>query len=351
MSTKSKLLLFLPALVLVALLALPAAAQATLTYVRNPSHPTVFVANDDGSGAKKLDSGESPHVSPDGNLVAYLHMGTKNAQELKVANLSTGTTKTLLTTWREPFSLSWSPDSTMVIAQRGPELGKRKLVLIDVTTGGQEVMAQGFFSGASFSPQGGQLVFAKAKSEKFPPRSDVYRVDLIPPGAVGVAPVLPHRITSDHRSSYPLWGPTGRIVFVKTLEANKRKYGPKNELYLMNPSGKGLKRLTHTNVPALAQGLFPTDWSASGSRLLSEFEGQDISYAVKVNPKTGGQKPVSTAGEQGFVGTALSNDGKFVLGYTGGFDPGLKHDVVRVPYRGGKGKVLAKDAFEPDWSF
>jgi Tol biopolymer transport system component len=350
MPTHKQLSLVLSALVLAALLAVPAAAQATLAYVRNPAHPTVFVANDNGSGAKKLDSGETPHVSPDGNSVAYLYVGAKNAQELKVANLSTGTTKTLLTTWREPFSLAWSPDSTMLIAQTGPELGKRKLVLIEVATGAQEVMAQGFFSGASFSPQGGQLVFAKAKSEKFPPRSDVYRVDLIPPGAVGVAPVTPHQITSDHNSSFPLWGPTGRIAFVKTVNAKNRKYGPNNELYLMSSSGKGVKRLTHTNVPPLAQGLFPTGWSASGNQLLTEFEGQDISYAVKVNPKTGAQKPVSTAGEQGFVGTAISSDGKSVLGYTGGFDPGLQHNVVSVPYSGGKGKVLAKNAFEPDWS-
>lgn len=350
MPTKKKLPLVLSALVLAVLLVAPAAAQATLTYVRNPFHPAVFVANDGGSGAKKLDSGETPHVSPDGNLVAYLHVGAKNAQELKVANLATGTTKTLLTTWREPFSLAWSPDSTMILAQRGPELGKRKLVLSEVATGAQAVVAQGFFSGFSFSPQGGQLVFAMAKSEKFPPRSDVYRVDLIPPGAVGVAPVLPHRITSDRRSSFPLWGPT-KIVFVKTVDANKRKYGPKNELYLMKPNGKGVKRLTHTKVDPLLQGLFPTDWSDSGNRLLAEFEGQDTSYAVRVNPKTGGQKPVGKVGEQGFVGTALSTDGRFVLGYEGGFDPGNSHDVVRIPYAGGKPQLLAKNAFEPDWSF
>jgi hypothetical protein len=350
MPTRKEMPPLVSALLLAALLAAPAVAQATLAYVRNPFHPAVFVAGDDGSGAKKVEAGELPRVSPDGNSVAYLHTGAGNTQELRVANLSTGTTKTLLTTWREPFSLAWSPDSTMVIAQRGPEVGQRKLVLIDVTTGGQEVMAQGFFSGASFSPQGGQLVFAKAKSETFPPRSDVYRVDLIPPGAVGVIPFVPHRITSDHRSSFPLWGPR-KIVFVKTLDAEKRKYGPKNELYLMKPNGKGVKRLTHTKVPQLLQGLFPTDWSAGGNQLLAEFEGQDTSYAVRVNPKMGGQKPVAAAGEQGFVGTALSNDGRFVLGYTGGFDPGLEHDVMRIPYKGGKGKVLAKNAFEPDWSF
>lgn len=349
MPTHKQLSLVLSALVLAALLVLPAAAQATLAYVRNPFHPTVFVANDDGSGAKKLDSGETPHVSPDGNSVAYLHLGAKNAQELKVANLLTGTTQTLMVGWREPFYLEWSPDSTLIAALRGPEIGKRKLVLIDAATGAQRVIAQGFFSGFSFSPDGGELVYAKAGSEKFPPRSDIFKVQFLPPGAVSVAAEKTVRLTKDRNSSYPLWGPQ-KIVFVKTLEANKRKYGPKNELYLMNPNGKGVKRLTHTKVPPLLQGLFPTDWSASGNQLLAEFEGQDTTYAVKVNPKTGAQQPVDKAEEQGFVGTALSSDGTQVLGYTGGFDPSLKHDVVSVPYSGGKGKVLAKDAFEPDWS-
>jgi hypothetical protein len=135
------------------------------------------------------------------------------------------------------------------------------------------------------------------------------------------------------------------------LEAKKRKYGPKNELFLMSPQGKGVKRLTHTKVDPLLQGLFPTDWSASDNRLLAEFEGQDTSYADVVNPKTGAQRPVAGTGEQGFVGTDLSADGSLVLGFNGGFDPGLKnHKVQTVPYSGGKPKTLVKEAFEPTWS-
>ena len=148
----------------------------------------------------------------------------------------------------------------------------------------------------------------------------------------------------------PLWGPSGKIVFVKLLGAKQRKYGPKNELYLMSPSGSQVKRLTHTKVDSLLQGLYPTEWSANGKRLLAEFEGQDTSYAVTVNPRTGAQRPLDKAGEQGFVGTALSADGKTVLGFTGGFEPGPNHNVATVPYAGGKLKVLVHNAFEPDWS-
>jgi hypothetical protein len=293
-------------------------------------------------------------VAPTAPAIAYLHEGSKNAPELRFALLQSPVTvageRTLLVGFREPSYLAWSPNSGLIAALKGPELGKRKLVLIDVLTGAQRVVAQGFFSGFSFSPDGSELVYAKASKEAYPPHSDVYRLQFVPPGAVSVAAEESVRLTRDHNSSDPLWGPTGKIVFVKTLKGKKRKYGPKNELFLMNPQGKGVRRLTHTKVDPLLQGLFPTDWSADGRRLLAEFEGQDTSYAVTVNPKTGAQLPLLKAEESGFVGTALSADGKTVLGYEGGFDPGNQHNVVSVPYGGGKPAVLVKNAFEPSWN-
>jgi Tol biopolymer transport system component len=332
--------LLLSVLLLAALLAFPVAAEATLTYVRDPIDSQVYVAEDDGSKARKIGPGRTPHVSPDGQWIAYLREGPKHVQELRLAPAAGGPARTLMVGWRESSLLAWSPDSQKILALRGPEIGKRKLVLIDVATGKQRVIARGYFSGFSFSPAGSEFVYARAGSEKYPPRSDVFRARIS-----GGKPVA---ITRDHRSSNPLWGP-GRIVLVKTVEGKKRRYGPKNELFLMNPQGKQVKRLTNTKVPPLLQGLFPTDWSADGTRLLAEFEGQDTSYAVTVDPKTGAQRPVAGRGESGFIGTALSVNGWYVLGYTGGLDPSSRHNVVAVPYEGGKPLVLAKNAFEPDW--
>jgi Tol biopolymer transport system component len=350
MPTFPKPKLLLPALVLAALLAFPAVAGATLAYVKNPFKATIFVAEDDGSGARRVEGGYSPKVAPNGLSVAYFHEGPKHAQELKLAPAAGGAAVTLMTNFREAHSLAWSPDSKTIAAVRGPELGKRKLVVIDLATGTQSVIAQGFFSGFSFSPTGTEIVYAISQSEKFPPRSDLFRFPVPIPGVVNVRAAEPVRLTRDHRSSQPLWGPE-KIVFVKTVDAKKRRYGGKNELFLMTPQGKGVKRLTHTKVPPLLQGLFPTDWSANGRRLLTEFSGQDTSYAVVVNPRTGAQRPVAGTGEQGFVGTDLSADGKLVLGFNGGFDPGLRnHKVQTVPYGGGKPKTLVKEAFEPSWS-
>jgi Tol biopolymer transport system component len=336
--------LFVASALAAALLALPAAAQATLAYVKAPLNPAVYAASDNGSGAHRVGPGSNPHVSPDGKSIAYLHEGPGHGQELMLAPAAGGKPQALMSGWRESFYLAFSPDSTTIAALRGPEIGKLKLVLIDVATGAQRVLATGFFNGFSFSPEGDELVYAQAGNANYTVRSDLYRVATSGGKAA--------RLTQDHASLDPLWGPNDKIVFVKQLGAKNRRYGPKNELFLIDPNGKGKTQLTHTKVGPLLQGLYPTEWSANGNRLLAEFEGQDTSYAVTVNPKTGAQRALdkTNQGESGFVGTAISKDGTTVLGYTGGFEPGTAHNVATFPYAGGKAKVLVKNAFSPAWS-
>lgn len=326
-----------------ALLALPASAQATLTYVKNPMKPAVYVANDNGGGAFKVGPGTNPRVSPDGDVIVYQHEDSSGRRVLKLAAAAGGGSRTVLTGLQDSSNLTFSPDSKLIAAVRGPELGKRNLVLIDVTSGTLlRTVASGFFSGVSFSPDGTELAYSKANSEDFPAKSNVYTAP------IGAGKSV--QITADGRSQAPLWGPNDQIVFVKLLGAKQRKYGPKNELFLMSPDGKGVKRLTDTKVDPLLLGLVPTAWSADGKRLLAEFMGQDTSYAVTVNPQSGAQRRIGPAGEQGFVGTALSGDGTTVLGFTGGFEPGPNHRVATVPYGGGKATTLVKGGYEPDWS-
>jgi Tol biopolymer transport system component len=327
-------------------------AQATLVFTRNPLNPAVFVAKDDGSAARRVGSGSNPRVSPDGKTIVFYRSGKGNQPAaLMIAAASGRAPKKLASGWQNPFVFAWSPDSARIAVLLGPEVGAQRLTTIDVATGTQQTIASGFFSGVSFAPEGSeQLVYARAASESFPPRSDVYRIDLLPPGAVSVAPVQPQRLTSDHRSFSPLWGPGNRIVFVKHLGEKSRKYGPKNDLYLIKTDGSEVKRLTHTKVGQLLSGLSPTEWSANGRRLLAEFGGQDTSYAVAVNPKTGSERPLAKEREVGFVGTAISANGKVVLGSIGGFEPGPGHKVVSIPYSGGRPRVLANNASEPDWN-
>jgi hypothetical protein len=54
--------------------------------------------------------------------------------------------------------------------------------------------------------------------------------------------------------------------------------------------------------------------------------------------------------EFGLVAGGISRDGTTVIGATGGFDPGSRHNVVTVPFSGGKPKVLVRNAFAPTWT-
>jgi Tol biopolymer transport system component len=328
----------------IALLALPVAAEATLVYVKNPFKPAVFAANDNGGGAFRVGAGTSPRVSPDGDAIAYAFESSNGKRQLKIAAAQGGGSATVMNNFQDTYNFAFSPDSKLIAALRGPELGKRTLVLLDVTSGTLlRKVDTGYFSGLSFSPDGTELAYAKTNAEGgFPTRINVFSV------AIGGG--KPVQLTKDNRSQNPVWGPNGKIAFVKLLGAEQRKYGPKNEIFLMNENGSAQKRLTHTKVGALLSGLTPLAWSANGTRLLTEFGGQDTSYAVTVNPQTGAQKRIGPSGEQGLIATALSKDGSTVLGFTGGFEPGPNHATVTVPYAGGKAKTLVKGGYEPDWS-
>ena len=67
----SKLKLPVGLLVVVALLALPAAASATLTYTKGFQKPRVYYAENSGKGAHQIGPGRNAHISPNGETVIY----------------------------------------------------------------------------------------------------------------------------------------------------------------------------------------------------------------------------------------------------------------------------------------
>lgn len=152
--------------------------------------------------------------------------------------------------------------------------------------------------------------------------------------------------------SNAVWG-SRWIVFARWRKPPRADDEAKVDLYLIKPSRAGLHRLTRTDAPVLLSGLVPTAWSRNGKRLLAEFTGEDVSYAEAVDPATGKVRLVGTFA-QGLVGYGLSRDGTTVLATAtpGGWIPGPNPhtDVVAVPYSGGKLRVLALHAHDPDWN-
>jgi Tol biopolymer transport system component len=308
-------------------------------YARGGEHTSVWIAGDDGSGARKLVSdGQDPRISPDGTAVIYTIEGDAGHPQLREIPAAGGASKLLLAPVRFGV-LAWSPDSRYIAAQAGPLDGTQKLVLIDRATGTSRTLARGAFYSGSFSPDSTQFVYSRAPHDALFPKANL----AVAPTAGGPS----RAITSDGRDQYPLWGPT-QIAFTRYQRPARHGDSPKLNLWLSAPDGSGRRRLTHDRVPFLMYGLTPIGWSGDGKRLVAQFGGQDTAYAVTVDPATG-HEHVLVSKSRGLVVDALSHDGSTVLGTLGGDLFGSPARVVTVPYAGGKVTTLAH-GYTADWN-
>lgn len=322
-------------------------AGATLAYVTGgfpapageppPAPERVWVARDDGSGARELAAGSAPHVSPDGRLVAFDRFAAGRLQ-LAVVPARGGRVRVLVQR-SETLEMAWSPSSRAILAVTGSQLGTKRLVLIDVASGRvvRTLATAPEISGIGFSPRGTRVAFARA-DHRFR-SSDLF--------AVSTRGGALQRLTRDGRSSDPVWGPRW-IAFARSRPAPARNDVPKLDVYLLDPSRLHVLRLTRTRPGFLLAGLSPIAFSGDGLRLLAAFGGQDTLYAEAIGARTGAHRRVGTRA-QGLVGWGLSRDGASVLATTGGPDPG-DSDVVAIPWRGGPLRVLARHAREPSWN-
>lgn len=322
-----------------ALLAGAAPAQATLAYVKGAlqGRPAVWVAADDGSGARSLAvGGFSPRVSPDGTQVAYV-TGLRRAS-LKVRPAAGGPARTLARGVWSYDAIRWSPDGTRLSVVTGPELGPYTLKLVDVATGASRALNRGGIHGVSFAPGGEGLVWARS----FTPgsaKANLYTTTL------DGGPVV--RITDDLDAASPVWGPE-RIAFTRSRRASRRGDRDKLDVYTVSPDGTGVRRLTRTQPGFLLAGLVPLGWSADGTRLVARYAGRDSGEAWRISAGSGGAAD-ATGAVDGVAGWAISRDGAALLATTGDRG-GSDGDVVSVAWDGGAQTVLARRATQPSWS-
>jgi hypothetical protein len=285
-----------------ALLACAAPAHATLVYVRHAAsaHPQVWAARDGGGRARRV-------------------VRARTVGEVEFA-----------------------PDGTRM----GVVL-PRRLAIYDPATRREVAAVRGRIRGFAFGPDSRRVVYGKARSNAFDARVDLYATVLEPPTPIPGGPT--GRLTTDGRSLNPVWGADFTIVFDRMTR--RRGDAPAYQLWASTISGGGgARQITHMRVPPLLSGLVPLELSADGTRLLAEFVGQDTSAGFTVDMRTGRVRALSRRLENGFVAADLSADGRTVLGSTGGPDPVGGHDVVTVPFRGGRATVLVRGAAEPRWT-
>ena len=129
----------------------------------------------------------------------------------------------------------------------------------------------------------------------------------------------------------------------------KRANGyPVENVAVVNPDGSGFRQLTTIRPSFLQSGLVPIAWSADATRLLGSQGGQDTWVAWAIDPIRGGARLIRPT----LTPSALTSDGQFVIGdNTAGQDFGPdRANVIRVPWAGGKAKVLLRNAVTPSYT-
>jgi dipeptidyl aminopeptidase/acylaminoacyl peptidase len=317
-----------------------APADARLAYVARAATatPLVYTADDDGKGKRLLGAGKTPAVSPDGRWVAYVSVprNSRDLEELILVPIEGGARR-LLTRARSITDVRFSPSSGQVAAI----VRERRVRLYDIGQDATIDTARGHIRGYSFSPDGAQLAFGVATGPNVGAPTDIY-----------IAPldrsVERRRLTTTGDALNPVWGPT-EIIYDR--QRRRRGNPPAYNLWATDPAGATAPRqLTSLRIPPLVSGLVPLEISADGRRLLAVFVGQDIAAGFTMNLVTGRSRAMSRDFEAGLVGFDMSADGRSILAHTGGPDPNESHDVVQVPFRGGKPVVLVENAGFPDWS-
>jgi hypothetical protein len=359
-------LLFSIVLALTALSAAPAVAVAPsvptaggtvprLAYVTETatSSSQVWLASATGAEPRRLGLGTQPLLSPNGQLVAVSLFGASTGPEesgpsigiFSATGAPTTTYLSLETATATP--VAWSPDSRYVAVYRRsnePVLIAEGsgLDVIDTQTGAVTSIAEGAIDSASFAQDGSdRLVFAMSHSLSPSAPVNLYESNVNGTGL--------QRITNDGHSLNPVWGPR----YIAYDHERARALSPVDQIWLASPSGAPVRKLTHISVGALSQGLVPLAFSASGSRLVAEFEGEDQSAAWTVNVATGRAREVRVARHlrATLVAAGISRSGSTLLLDENSFENPSSHgSVVTLPFGGGAPHVLIAHGAQASWN-
>jgi Tol biopolymer transport system component len=327
-------------------LAAPTVANATLVYTQTKGKGSVWVADDDGSNARKLAGNAGlPQISPDGQTVAYVAHIISRHPAIVTKPTAGGPVTEVFSSWSYG-SAKWSSDGQHLLAITGRNFRKpQRLTLFDVASGAKRKVAEAYFSGFDFSPAGDQIVYGAQPKQNTFPKTNLF----IAPTAGGDT----RQLTTDGKSLAPAWGPTtiAYTRYHRPTGKHKNEDGPKYNLFLIDPvTGLG-RQLTHDNPKFLLAGLTPTFWSTDGTKLLADFNGQDTFYSVKVDPVSGEHTKVGSVGKfkLPIQVTAISDDGATLLGNSGYFDA-FEGDLFTIPYDGSGRTRIVRHAVSADWT-
>ena len=273
----------------------------------------IYVASPLGQHPRRLASGESPLLSPNGNLVAYVSYSQAKA-DLRLIPTAGGRPRAVGV---QGQPLVWSWDSRLLAVQ-----GAGGLVIVNARTLRTTLIRlPDGVQNVTFSPDGRTLAFDQGTDSG----SDIYTVS-----STG-GPI--RRLTDDDRSSSPLWGPGG-IAFERF---DSDRCGACGDVWLMNAAGGDVRRITHTDA-----GIYPAAWSANGRRLLAAYPAMHNGQLYAIDVASGRARPLTP-----LIGDlypqGLSRNGRTVLAAIGCGGMISPYGVVEtIPFAGGPPRVIAR---------
>jgi hypothetical protein len=330
----------------------PSSTTPLIAYVTQTatSQPVIWTLGASSAPPTRIGAGFSPLVAPSGGQIAASLFGAEPSESgpaLIVYSTSGAAPQTYFNLKGETTQpLAWSSDGRYlavdVLSTALPGAARLSgLAIVDTQQKTVKMIARGQIYGASFAPNGNdQVVYGRSAQQTLTSRVNVYRAN-----ADGTSTVA---WTHDGRSLFPLWGP-GAIAYDR--ERLRREDAPVYQIWLRPTSGRA-RQLTHIRVRTLVSGLTPLAFSSDGTKLLTQFVGQDTSEAWTVDVASGRARRVTARGAKlPLQAAGLSSDGSTILLDEGGEEgPASEGRVATLPFAGGSTTVLVAHGSQASWN-
>ena len=253
----------------------------------------VYLADFDGSNATPITSAKSPHISPnfshDGRFVTYTSFEDGNP-DLFVYEVATGVKRKLSGRKGLNSGSAWAMNNK-IVAFTGSVDGDADIYYIkaDGTQSKPLIRGPGLDVDSAFSPDGKWLAFVSGRFGN----PHIFRAELKWTGDTEV------RVVSDKRLTYagwwnasPAWSPASDKIAFAGFDKDIDRF----DLFMMNPDGTGLERLTIRS----GDNEHPS-WSPNGqllvfesSRTPSRGDIKGVRHLYVMNRDGSAQRPLNT---------------------------------------------------------